>query len=135
MSRAVPEWIADHDDQAVPSRVKLRIWERCGGVCALTGRKLRPGDAYDFDHIKPLADKGEHRELNLQLVSRDAHRLKTADEAAPRAKADRIRMKFLGLKPKGRGWPKRRSAGSRSLDESHGTRSEAEQPDQEKAKS
>jgi 5-methylcytosine-specific restriction protein A len=51
MTRNLPEWIAAHDDQAIPQRVKLRIWTRCGGRCALTGRKLRPGDAYQFDHI------------------------------------------------------------------------------------
>jgi 5-methylcytosine-specific restriction endonuclease McrA len=75
--RAVPEWIGAHPDQAIPPRVKLRVWERCGGRCALSGKKLMPGDAYDFDHILALANGGENREKNLQLVSRDKHREKT----------------------------------------------------------
>lgn len=98
--RSLPEWVADHPDQAVPQRVKLRIWERCGGKCALTGKKLRPGDEYDFDHIVPLALGGAHRETNLRVVSREAHREKSKAEVSAKAKADRTRAKFLGIYPK-----------------------------------
>lgn len=98
MSRVVPEWVATHDDQAIPPKVKLRVWTRCEGKCALSGRKLRPGDPVNYDHIKPLRDGGEHREGNLQLVSVEAHRVKTAAEAGQRAKEERIRLKHFGLK-------------------------------------
>jgi 5-methylcytosine-specific restriction protein A len=98
MSRSVESWVATHDDQAIPMRVKARIWLRCGGKCALTGRKLRSGEA-DFDHIVPLSMGGAHAEANLQLVCRVAHREKTAAEAGPRAKADRIFAKHNGLWP------------------------------------
>lgn len=102
--RSVPEWIADHPDQAIPRLVKLRVWERCGGKCGLTGKKLRPGDGYDFDHIKALADGGEHREGNLHVVWRPAHRKKTAAENTERAKVRKKRAKHLGFgKPKAGG--------------------------------
>lgn len=104
MSRSVPEWIAPNDDAAIPPRVKLRVWERCGGKCALTGRKLSVGDAYDFDHIIALANGGQHREANLQVVSRDAHKAKSREDVARRAKADRIRKRHLGLQEKSRGF-------------------------------
>jgi len=100
VSRTVPEWIADHPDQAIPTRVKLRVWERCKGVCALSGKKLMPGDAYDFDHIRPLILGGEHREANLQVVCREAHRAKTKADVSAKAKADRVRAKHLGIFPK-----------------------------------
>lgn len=96
--RSVPEWVATHPDQAIPPRVKLRIFERCGGVCALTGVKLRPGH-FDYDHIVPLILGGAHAESNIQCVSREAHREKTKDDVARKAKADRIRKKHLGLWP------------------------------------
>jgi 5-methylcytosine-specific restriction protein A len=96
MTRAVPEWIADHDDQAIPRLVKARIWARCEGKCALTGRKLTPADKPEFDHIKPLADGGEHREFNLQLVGSKAHKIKTAGEADQRAKERSIHAKHFG---------------------------------------
>jgi 5-methylcytosine-specific restriction endonuclease McrA len=106
MTRNLPEWIAAHDDQAIPQRVKLRIWTRCGGRCALTGRKLRPGDAYQFDHIVALANGGEHREQNLQLVAADAHRAKTKADLAVKSKIARTKAKHLGIKPARRGFYK-----------------------------
>ena len=112
--RSVPEWVADHDDQAIPRLVKARIWQRCNGCCAKSGRKLRAGDAHAFDHIKPLADGGGHREFNLQLLSVEAHKEKTADEATERAKERRIHAKHHGYYPKtkrplqGRGFEKRK---------------------------
>lgn len=115
MTRAVPEWVADHPDQAIPARVKLRIWEREKGRCSLTGRKILPGDAFDYEHRKPLAFGGEHREGNICLALRDAHREKSAAELTAKAKADRVRQKHLGIYPKspfklrGRGFPKRQT--------------------------
>ena len=102
MSRAVPEWIATHDDQAVPRAVKARIFARCGGVCALSGVKLGPGNPPEFDHIRPLWEGGEHRELNLQAVSRQAHKVKSAADAPVKAKCDRLHaqaQRILARKP------------------------------------
>jgi 5-methylcytosine-specific restriction protein A len=100
--RAVPEWIADHPDQEIPERVKLRIFDRFNGCCGLTGKKLMPGET-DYDHIVRLRDGGEHRESNLHPVWRKAHREKTGQENSEGARADRIRAKHLGLaKSKGR---------------------------------
>jgi 5-methylcytosine-specific restriction endonuclease McrA len=99
VKRAVPEWRGSSPDAAIPTRVKARVWLRCGGRCALTGKKLSAGDDVDFDHITPLSMGGEHRELNLQLVSRAAHREKTAAEAPGRAKAARIHAKHNGYWP------------------------------------
>lgn len=98
MSRSVPEWIAKHDDQAIPERVKLRIWERENGTCHITGQKIRPGDKYDFEHVKALADGGEHKESNLCLALRGAHRKKTAEEATQRAKVRQRTKRYAGIK-------------------------------------
>lgn len=102
--RSVDLWSSTNPDAAIPARVKLRVFERCGGKCALTGKKLMPGDAYDFDHIIPLALGGAHAEDNLQVVWREAHRKKTAADIGVIRKADRIRTKHLGLKPRSPAW-------------------------------
>lgn len=99
MTRAVPEWIAKHDDQAIPPRVKDRVLEAHGNRCALTGREFRPGDSIDFDHIQALANGGAHRESNLQPVLREAHREKTAEDVGLKAKTARIRKKRFGFTP------------------------------------
>lgn len=113
MARSVKPWTPTSDDAAIPKAVRLRVFARCNGRCALTGRKLLVGDPFDLDHITPLSMGGTHTESNLQVVYRPAHREKTAAEAGPRAKADRIRLKHIGAWPKstrpiqGRGFSKR----------------------------
>jgi 5-methylcytosine-specific restriction protein A len=97
--RRIEEWIGDHPDQRIPDRVKDRIFIRHNGKCYLTGRKLFKGE-YDFDHIKRLADGGQHRETNLAPIWRPKHREKTGEENSAGAKADRIRRKANGTWPK-----------------------------------
>lgn len=98
MSREVAEWIATYDDQAIPARVKVRVFERCEGKCAKTGVKVRPGH-FQYDHIIELINGGEHRESNLQLLSTEAHREKTNAALKVKSKIARIRKKSLGLWP------------------------------------
>lgn len=97
--RSVEEWVGATPDAAIPDRVKLRIWNRYGGKCAITGRKLRANEA-EYDHIQALALGGRHAESNLRLVSGEAHKAKTADDRSRIAKADRIARKHAGLWPK-----------------------------------
>lgn len=100
MSRAVPEWIATSDDQEIPRLVKLRIWEREGGRCYLSKRKIHPGDAYQFEHVIALECGGQHRESNIRLALTEPHKAKTADDHHTGAKIKRIHAKFNGYWPK-----------------------------------
>ncbi|NLS19854.1 HNH endonuclease [Rhizobium sp. P40RR-XXII] len=100
MTRSIPEWIAKHDDQKVPDRVRLRIFDRENGICHLTGRKIDPvRDAWDLDHRVSLILGGEHRETNLFPALKEPHRKKTAAEVAVKSKIARTRKKHLGIKP------------------------------------
>ena len=81
--RAVPEWIAKHDDEAIPPRVRARVFERAGGICHISGRKITAADQWDCDHIVALCNGGGHRESNLAPALRDKHRAKTAEDVAP----------------------------------------------------
>lgn len=99
MARATPEWVGKTPDAKVPPRVKLRIWWRYDGKCWLTGRKIQPGDLFDFDHIIALINGGEHREYNLAPALRDKHREKTAEDVKLKAKGDRAAMRAIGIKP------------------------------------
>lgn len=96
--RTVKEWIASHDDQAIPARVRARVFLRSGGKCHLSGRLIGPSDAWDCDHIVALCNGGEHRESNLAPAIRQAHRRKTAQDVAEKAKVDRVRKKHIGIK-------------------------------------
>lgn len=103
MTRSVDEWFGKNDDTPIPPRVKLRVFERHGGICYLTGRKIRPGDAWDCDHVLALCNGGQNRETNLAPAIRDAHRAKTAIDVDLKAKADRIKAKHFGIKQPSRG--------------------------------
>ena len=96
--RSTEEWVATHPDQAIPDRVKLRIWSRCDGKCYLSGVRITPGMPRQYDHIVALCNGGEHRESNIALVWGDAHKKKTAEDRKAKAKSDRIRKKFFGIK-------------------------------------
>jgi 5-methylcytosine-specific restriction protein A len=100
--RTIPEWIAKHDDQAIPLLVRLRVFEAFGGICqGPCHRKLTPRDKHiHFDHKIPLADGGEHRESNLQPMCDWCHGTKTGQEATARAKTRAIKAKSLGMKKK-----------------------------------
>lgn len=100
MARPVPEWIGKTHASDIPSRVRARVFERAGGICHLTGRKIRAGEAWDCDHIIALINGGEHRENNLAPALRDKHREKTAEDVALKSKTARVRAKHLGIYPK-----------------------------------
>lgn len=95
--RSVPEWIGKTPDTPAPARVRLRVFEAHGGRCYLSGRKINPGDKWELEHKLALCLGGENRESNLAPALADAHKAKTAADVGMKAKADRIRMKHLGL--------------------------------------
>lgn len=98
MTRSVEEWIGANDDAAVPPRVRLRIFERAGGVCYLSGRKIRPGETWEVEHIKALCNGGEHRESNMAPALVMPHRKKTAADRKLKAMNDRVRKRHLGIR-------------------------------------
>lgn len=104
IGREVTEWIGSHPDAAIPPRVRLRVFERNGGKCHISGIKIMPGDLWDCDHIVALCNGGEHRESNLAPALRDKHRAKTAADVAERAKIDRIRKRHFGITEPKRSW-------------------------------
>ena len=100
MTRKVDEWIADHDDQAIPPRVKLRIFEaydkRCA-VCTLPiVGKLLPA----YDHIVALINGGQHRESNIQLLCVPCHAVKTKSDVAEKSRMYTKKIKAAGMKKK-----------------------------------
>ena len=89
------EWKGKTDDSRVPDTAKLRIVDEQDGRCAICSRLFDSKEQPQFDHRKPLSMGGAHRESNLDALCKLCHSKKTAEEAAPRAKADRVRAKQI----------------------------------------
>lgn len=100
MSRAVPEWIGTSDDTPAPPRVRLRVFDRHGGICFLSGRKIMPGDKWELHHIKALILGGTNSEFNLAPVLADEHKKETARQMVAKAKIARTRAKHILPRPR-----------------------------------
>lgn len=98
MARSTGEWIAKHDDQKVPDRVRQRVFDAHDGICHITGAKIDPvRDQWDLEHKVALILGGEHREKNLAPALREPHKKKTAAEMKVKAKIDAVRKKHIGI--------------------------------------
>ncbi len=102
MARAVPEWIGKTDDSKPPPRVLLRIFQREGGVCHISGRKIAPGEMWQAEHKIALVNGGENRESNLFPALVGPHKEKTKRDLAEKSRvAARAKSHLGATRPKG----------------------------------
>lgn len=105
-ARAVPEWIGATPDTAIPPRVRLRVFERCGGKCGQCNRKIGPADTWIVEHLTALVNGGENRERNLGITCGWCKPVKDAVDVAIKAKVAKVRAKHLGIRRPSRGFQK-----------------------------
>lgn len=97
MTRSLENWIAKHDDEDIPARVKVRVFKRYEGVCPKCTRKMEPGK-WQCDHIVALVNGGKHEEANLQpLCTSPCHSQKTKEDVAEKSRVYRKRAKHIGV--------------------------------------
>lgn len=114
MTRSVKEWIGKSDDEAIPARVKIRVFDRCNGQCRNCGVRIGASVRPAFDHVVALVNGGQNRETNLQLLCLPCHSQKTQSDVAQKAATYRKRLTHLGIKPrKGRPMPGSKASGIR----------------------
>ena len=105
MTRTTPEWIGKTDDTPVPPRVRLRVFERFGGICCECTVKII-ARRWICDHRQALILGGQNRESNLGPIHEDCDKTKTAEDVAEKKINSRVRSKHLGIKkPKSRPMP------------------------------
>jgi 5-methylcytosine-specific restriction protein A len=97
--RARDEWIGKTPDTPVPLRVRVRQFERDGGICQCgCDWPIFAGDKWETDHKVAIINGGENRESNLRTLLKSHHKTKTAADVAEKAKVYRKRLNHLGLK-------------------------------------
>lgn len=96
MARQLPEWIGKDDDTPFPPRVKLRVYERQNGICAVC---TRPLVHWDCDHTIAIINGGENRESNARAVCvRPCHSRKTAEDLAEKSAVYKRKARHVGIK-------------------------------------
>ena len=104
MPRTIKEWIGRTDDAMPPRSCFDRLWAKQEGKDAITGLPFTSKDRVIRDHIVPLADGGLNVESNLQLITEQTHKAKTADEATERAKTRSLHERHRGYVRKSTKW-------------------------------
>lgn len=96
--RSIPEWIGATPDSKPPPRVRDRIFMRAHGRCYLSGRKIRPGEKWEAEHMQALSLGGENRESNLAPALAAPHKIKTKADRKIKKKTDDMRKSHNGVK-------------------------------------
>lgn len=110
--RTPPEWIGKDDDEPVPPRVRLRVFDKFHGICCECSVKI-VGRRWICDHRIAIINGGANREDNLGPIHEACDRkIKTPKDVAEKKVNNRVRSKHLGIrKAKGRPMPGSRASG------------------------
>lgn len=68
------------------------------GLCHICGSKIAIGEAWDLEHVIPLAMGGADDETNARPAHVSCHKAKTATDKTQIAKANRVRAKHIGAR-------------------------------------
>ena len=109
MPRSTKEWIGKTDDTPVPPRVRVRVFERFGGLCHKCHRKIATGEQWTCEHMVALINNGENRESNLNLTCCNCLPEKNAADVAEKSLVYKKRSKHLGVKKSSRGFSTNRN--------------------------
>lgn len=93
--------------RSLSARERARLFSLHEGICHLCdGRIDGTREAWEIEHVLPLALGGDDSDENRKPAHVKCHKAKTRDDIGSIRKADRQRAKHLGAKPKGRGFYK-----------------------------
>lgn len=95
MPRSVPLWQGKTDDTPAPPRVRVRVFEACGGKCHRCGRKIRTGERWTLEHLLALILGGRNAEDNLGVTCDWCLPIKNAEDQAAKSKAYEVRAKHI----------------------------------------
>ena len=91
---------------------RIGIFDDADGRCHICGLKIQTGQAWDIEHVIPLALGGADTPENTRPAHTACHKGKTATDKGQIAKAVRQRANHLGVKRRqGRPMPGTKASG------------------------
>lgn len=84
--------------RSLSRKARLLLFLDAGGLCHICGGLIRPGDAWEVEHVIPLAQGGEDGGDNLRPAHIKCHRTKTSRDVADTARAKRREAAHLGIR-------------------------------------
>jgi len=100
MSRSVDEWIGKDDNEKIPPRVRLRVFDKYKHRCCDCGRLIVGKLLPRYDHVIALINGGQNREGNIQLLCSECHDRKTIGDVAEKSAIYNKRIIRMGFKKK-----------------------------------
>lgn len=87
----------------ISAKERMEIFTRCGGICHICGEKIDGTyDAWDVEHVIPIAMGGEDSGDNLAPAHDKCHRAKTRQDMGHIAKAKRMQQRASGIRRQSR---------------------------------
>lgn len=85
------------------TKERTRLFALNKGICHICSGKIDASlEAWEIEHVNPLAMTGDNSDENLKLAHKKCHAAKTKQDVALIAEAKRREAKFVGAKqPKG----------------------------------
>lgn len=80
------------------TKARVALFARWNGECHICGGKIAAGQAWQVEHVIPLAQGGDDHGDNLRPAHTKCHTAKTAKDAADTAKAKRREAIHIGAK-------------------------------------
>lgn len=80
------------------TKARVELFRLTGGICHICAGWIQVGQAWEVEHVIPLAQGGEDGGDNLRPAHVACHRVKTSQDATDTAKAKRREARHLGIK-------------------------------------
>lgn len=106
MARTTQEWVGRNDDDVPPDYVRVRVFDRCRGICHMCGRVIRAGERWILEHLKAIINGGLNRESNLGLTCCLCLPKKNAADLAEKSETYHMRKKHVLPSEPSRGFRK-----------------------------
>jgi len=82
--------------KSLSAKIRLQIFQNHKGLCHICGGKVSVGEAWDVEHVIPLAMGGDDNETNWAVAHVKCHREKTVSDVVGIAKAKRREARHRG---------------------------------------